>query len=184
MLTTKVEAAPENLPKNQERTEKPSITEKLKAGLFGKPPVQPVPVSVAAEAHLVSEQQEMRVGGKQRVALVFVSKEPLGNAIMRLHFDPKVVAVRSVSPGVWLDGAQTQPSIMQAIDPAGIVAVAISPQAGAPLKTGANVVLFLDIEALAAGESVINFDPTNLNVVTADGRAVKLQMAESRLTVK
>ena len=43
---------------------------------------------------------------------------------------------------------------------------------------------FLDIEALATGESVINFDPTNLNVVTADGRAVKLQMAESRLTVK
>ena len=126
----------------------------------------------------------MRVGGKQRVALVFVSKEPLGNAIMRLHFDPKVVAVRSVSPGVWLDGAQTQPSIMQEIDPAGIVAIAISPQAGAPLKTGANVVLFLDIEALAAGESVINFDPTNLNVVTADGRAVKLQMAENRLTVK
>jgi hypothetical protein len=103
---------------------------------------------------------------------------------MRLHFDPKVVAVRSVSPGVWLDGAQTQPSIMQAIDPAGIVAIAISPQSGAPLKTGANVVLFLDIEALATGESVINFDPTNLNVVTADGRAVKLQMAESRLTVK
>jgi type II secretory pathway component GspD/PulD (secretin) len=183
-LTTKVEAAPETSPKNQERAEKPSVTEKLKAGLFGKPPAQPAPVMVAAEAHLVSEQQEMRVGGKQRVALVLISKEPLGNAILRLHFDPKVVAVRSVSPGVWLDGAQTQPSIMQAIDPAGIVAVAISPQAGAPLKTGANVVLFLDIEAVATGESVINFDPTNLNVVTADGRAVKLQMAESRLTVK
>lgn len=183
-LTAKVEAAPESASKNQERAGKPSITEKLKTGVFGKSPAPSAPILVAAEARLIPEQQEMRVGGKQRVALVLISKEPLGNTILRLHFDPKVVAVHSVSPGIWPDSAETQPSVMQSVDPAGIVAIAISPQAGAPLKTGANVVLFLDIEALATGESVFSFDPTNLNVVTSDGRAVKLQMAESRLTVK
>jgi hypothetical protein len=126
----------------------------------------------------------MKVGEKQRIALVLVSKEPLGNAILRLNFDPRYVAVRSVVQGNWPDGAATQPSIMQCIDPAGVIGLAISPQAGASLKTGANIVLFLDIEAVAAGESVISFDQANAHVVTSDGRAVKLQMVESRVTVK
>ena len=73
---------------------------------------------------------------------------------------------------------------MQSIDPAGIIAVAVSPQAGTSLKTGSNVVLYLDIEAVANGVSVISFDQANAQVVTADGRAVKLQMMESRVTVK
>ena len=59
----------------------------------------------------------------------------------------------------------------------------ISPQPGAPLKSGASVILFLEIEALAAGETVISFDP-NAQAVTSDGRSVRLQMTESRLTVK
>jgi hypothetical protein len=129
-------------------------------------------------------QQEMHVGEKQRIALVLVSKEPLGNAILRLRFDPRFVMVRNVAPGNWPDGAATQPSVMQSIDPSGLIAVAISPQAGTSLKTGANVVLFLEVEAVANGESVISFDQANAQIVTPDGRAVKLQVMESRLTVK
>jgi general secretion pathway protein D len=183
-LVGKSEAAPNSSSKDQVSTEKSSIAEKLKSGLFGKPPATPEPVMVLAEARLLPGQPEMHVGEKQRIALVLVSKEPLGNAILRLNFDPRYVAVRSVVPGNWPDGAATQPSVMQSIDPAGIIAVAISPQAGASLKTGANVVLFLDIEAIAAGESVISFDQANAHVLTSDGRAVKLQMVESRVTVK
>ena len=174
--------APANSPKNQAVSDKSSIGEKLKAGLLGKPPAQPEPIMV--EARLMPGQQEMHVGEKQRIALVLVSKEPLGNAILRLRFDPRFIAVRGVAPGNWPDGAATQPSVMQSIDPAGVIAVAISPQAGTSLKTGANVVLFLDIEAVANGESVISFDQANAQIVTSDGRAVKLQMVESRLTVK
>jgi general secretion pathway protein D len=172
--------------KNQSRAEKPSLTEKLKVGLFGKPPGKSSapPATTSAEARLVAEQQEMKVGGKQRIALVLSSNEPLGNAILRLHFDPKVIAVRGVSPGVWTDSAEMKPSVMQSIDPAGIVAVAVSPQMGAPLKIGSNVVLFLEVEALTPGESVISFDPLNLNIVTWEGRVVQAQLAESRLTVK
>jgi general secretion pathway protein D len=183
-LLGKLEASPNSSSKDQASTEKSSIAEKLRSGLFGKPPATPEPVMVLAEARLLSGQPEMRIGEKQRIALVLVSKEPLGNAILRLNFDPRYVAVRNVSPGNWPDGAATQPSVMQSIDPAGIVAVAVSPQAGASLKTGANVVLFLDIEAVAAGESIISFDQANAHIVTSDGRVVKLQMVDSRVTVK
>jgi len=183
-LMERLAAAQGNSSKDQASAEKSSIAEKLKSGLLGKPPTKPDPPVVIAEARLMPGQAEMKVGEKQRIALVLVSKEPLGNAILRLNFDPRYVAVRSVVPGNWPDGAATQPSIMQSIDPAGVVAVAISSQAGASLKTGANVVLFLDIEAIAAGESVIGFDQANAHVVMPDGRAVKLQMVESRVTVK
>jgi general secretion pathway protein D len=183
-LMQRLEAAQNSSSKNEASAEKSSITEKLKSGVLGKPSAKPDTSIVVAEARLMPGQPEMKVGEKQRIALVLVSKEPINNAILRLNFDPRYVAVRSVVPGNWADGAATAPSVMQSIDPAGVVGLAISAQAGASLKTGANVVLFLDIEAIAAGESAISFDQANAHVVTSDGRAVKLQMVESRVTVK
>jgi hypothetical protein len=135
-----------------------------------------------AEMRLLPVTQEMRVGEKQRIALVLVSKESLGTTIARLRFDPRVVAVRGITNGAWPD-AETAPTILQSIDPTGLVSFAISPQAGSPLKTGSSVILLLEIEALAAGESVISFDP-NAQAVTSSGRTVKLQLTESRVTVK
>ena len=140
---------------------------------------------LTVEARLMTEAQEMRVGERRRVALVLISKEPLGNVLARLRFDPRALAVRGISQGARTDSTQQgqQPLIMQSIDPAGLVTLAISPQAGAALKSGANVVLYLEVEALAAGESAISFDE-HTQVVASDGRSVKLQMVESRLTVK
>jgi hypothetical protein len=175
----KAVAAADDSAKSQARASS-SVTDKIKTGLFGKATEPAMPV---AEARLMPAGQEMRVGEKQRIALVLISKEPLGSAITRLHFDPRVLAVRAVSPGPWADGAGSQPTIMQSIDPAGLIALAISAQAGAPIKAGANVVLFLEVEALAPGESVISFDE-NAQASASDGRGVKLQMTESRVTVK
>jgi general secretion pathway protein D len=178
----KIEIAPGASKKTQAQTSS-AIGDKLKAGLFGKPPAPPVIIMPTAEARLLPAGQEMRVGEKQRIALVLISKETLGNTIARLHFDPRVLAVRGISQGPWADGATGAPTIMQSIDPAGLIALAISPQAGAPLKAGANVILYLEVEALAVGESAITFDE-NAQVVTSDGRSVKMQMMESRVTVK
>lgn len=149
-----------------------------------KQPVISEPIVPSAQARFMPAQHEMRVGEKQRIAMVFNSMESLGNTILRVQFDPRFVAVRSVSPGEWTDGAKTAPSVMQSIDPAGVVAIAISPQFGSALKAGANVVLYLDIEAIATGESTLGFDHANVQVFTSDGRAVKLQLVESRVVVK
>ena len=130
------------------------------------------------------EQQEMRVGDKQRIALVLASKASLGNTILRFRFDSTKIAVRGVSQSEWPGGAQVAPTVMQSIDPAGVVTIAISPQAAAPLKPGANVLLYLEVEAIAPCDSVISFDPFNAHVTSADGRAVNLQMADSPMTVK
>lgn len=179
----KTETATDNAAKDQPRATTTSLADKIKDGVFGKPPAPPEPVLPMVEARLMAEGQEMRVGQKQRIALVLVSKEKLGNTLARLHFDPRFLAVRGISQGPWPDGAPTAPIIMQSIDPAGLIMLAISPQAGAPLKSGANVVLYLEVEALAVGESAITFDD-NAQSATSDGHGVKMQMMESRITVK
>ncbi|HEX8846375.1 MAG TPA: secretin N-terminal domain-containing protein [Pyrinomonadaceae bacterium] len=183
VMTTPVKTAtPDNSgAKNSQRAENDSLTGKLKKGLFGK---VPEPVLGLAEALLMPSQKEMRVGEKQRIALMFVTKEPLGPAIVRLRFDPAKVAVRNVVPSDWPDGAQLAPVIMQAIDPTGMVTIAISPQAGAALKSGASVILYLEVEALGTGEGSLGFDQTNAHVMTTGGRALKLKMTESRWVVK
>lgn len=181
----KAAAQPDNTAKNEGGTDS-SIGDKLKAELAGKAATQPEAAAAAmpmAEARLMPTGQEMRVGEKQRIALVVISKETLGNTTARLRFDPHVVAVRGISQGPWAGLAQSAPTIMQSIDPSGLILLAISPQAGAPLKSGASVILFLEVEALAAGETVISFEP-NAQAVTNDGRSVRLQLTESRLTVK
>ena len=178
----KTEAAPGESANKQPNTAS-TVGDKIKSGLFGKSPTMPEPVVPVVEARLMAEGRELRVGDKQRIALVLVSKEPLGNTLARLRFDPRVLAVRGISQGPWSGTPQSAPIIMQSIDPAGIITLAISPQAGAGLKSGANVILYLEVEAMAAGESVISFDG-NVQAVTSDGRSVKLQMTESRLTVK
>jgi general secretion pathway protein D len=178
-LAEKIQATTENSEASRSNAEKNSAGVKLLAGLSEKGGG-----SVIADARLVATQPEMRVGDKQRIALVFDSKEPLGNAIVRLKFDPRVIAVRSVSAGDLSDGTKKIASMMQVIDPAGVIGITISPEAGSSLKIGANTVVYLEIEAIANGETVIGFDQTNVQVFTSDGRVVKLQMQESRVLVK
>jgi hypothetical protein len=50
--------------------------------------------------------------------------------------------------------------------------------------TGAGVLVFVDIEALAAGESAINFDKDNMHLIASDGRMVNLQLVQSQVIVK
>ena len=147
------------------------------------PAAKSEPGALAAELRLMAERQEMRVGEKQRVALVLVSKEPLGAVTARLRFDPRLLAVRGVSQGDWPDGASSAPILMQSIDPDGMITLVIQPRSGAPLKSGVSVILFLEVEALAAGEGVIRFGP-DAYIVAPNGRGVSLQLTESRLTVK
>ena len=178
-LAEKIQAATEKSAGSQSNADKNSAGAKLLAGLSEKGEA-----SVIADARLVATQHEMRVGDKQRIALVFDSKEPLGNAILRLKFDPRAIAVRSVSAGDLSEGTKKIASMMQVIDPAGVIGITISPEAGASLRMGANTVVYLEIEALANGETAIGFDQTNVQVFTSDGRVVKMQMQESRVLVK
>jgi hypothetical protein len=142
---------------------------------------QALPASaLTSELRLMPAEQQMRVGEKQRVALTLIANAPLNSALVKLHFDPRFIAIRGISQG---DLSVGGPVVMQSIDPSGFVTVSVIPPTGTNLKSGASVLVFLDIEAVAAGESTISFEKDNIQL-SASGSRVTPQLFESKLVVK
>jgi general secretion pathway protein D len=138
------------------------------------------------ELRLMPERAAMLVGERQRVALSVTTSEPLGTAVVKLHFDPRVIAVRGVSQGFLLAGqpANASPTLMQSIDPTGALLISVQTPAGTSLKTGMNIMLFIEVEALAGGESEIGFDKEVVRLDGSDGQAVPLLFVPGRIAVK
>jgi hypothetical protein len=136
-----------------------------------------------AELRLMSERQEMRVGEKQRLALLLTTDAPLGTALLALRFDPRAVVMRGVTKGP-ADAKGITPAIMQSIDPYGLLLVSVSPSGDVSSATGARVLLFLDIEAIAPGETRLVFDPTDMYLNAADGHSVQLKLLPTSLMFK
>jgi hypothetical protein len=132
------------------------------------------PINTEAELRLMPERTAMRVGERQRVALALTASEPLGATIVKLRFDPRVIAVRGVSQGALLSGvpANMQPTLMQSIDPSGALLLSIQTPVSAPLKTGMNIILFVEVEAVADGQSELGFEKELVRLSAADGRTV------------
>jgi hypothetical protein len=164
---------------------RPAMVEKTPAAaqiinkVFGNGPATQ-PAAASAELRLMPAQQEMRVGEKQRLALTLISSAPLNSAMLRLRFDPRFIAVRGISQG---DSSTNASTIMQSIDPSGIVTISVMPPAGVNFKNGASVLVFLDIEATAVGESALSFEKDNVHLSSA-GSQVAPQLFESRILVK
>ncbi len=158
-----------------------STTAVRSPGLIGSPLTT---MSSAAELRLIPERSEMRVTDKRRLALVLKTDAPLGLAVITLRFDPRTVAIRNVATGNLFAGLQSsQPTITQTINPNGLLLVSIAPPTGVSMS-GAGVLLFIDIEGLAVGESVIAFDKDNMHLIASDGRNLVLQLVQSQVAVK
>jgi general secretion pathway protein D len=140
----------------------------------------------SVELRLMPERATMLVGERQRVALSVATNEPLGTAVVKLHFDPRVIAVRGVSQGLLLSGASANaaPTLMQSIDPSGALLISVQTPTGTPLKTGMNIMLFVEVEAIAGGESEIVFDKDLARLETFDGRTMPLLFVPGRIAVK
>ncbi|HEV7903225.1 MAG TPA: hypothetical protein VGO96_05235, partial [Pyrinomonadaceae bacterium] len=136
------------------------------------------------QLYLLSGQKEMRVGEKQRLMLLVKTTTPLGLAAATLRFDPRVVAVRGVTHGsLFGEAKEGLPSITPSIDARGSLLALIAPAASAPIN-GMGVLLFVEIEALATGESDVTLDGAGVHLMSVSGQSVATQLAHTRLTVK
>lgn len=135
------------------------------------------------ELGLSPEQGEMKVGEKRQLALSLRTGAPVGMAVVTLRFDPKVVKVNSVAAGSLFANAKTAPGLTQSIDPSGMLLVSLSPAAGASIS-GEGVLLNIEFEAIAGGDSLLAFDLANVHLVASDGRNILLQVEPVKLTVK
>ncbi|HKP73080.1 MAG TPA: hypothetical protein VJT82_09105, partial [Pyrinomonadaceae bacterium] len=151
--------------------------------------ISPAPLSSilgdgGARLYLLSGQKEMRVGEKQRLMLLVQTATPLGLAAATLKFDPRYVAVRGVTQGsLFGEAKDATPVITPSIDPRGSLLALIAPQAAAPIN-GMGVLLFVEVEAVAAGESDVTLDQAGVHLMSVSGQNVASQLAHTHLTVK
>jgi hypothetical protein len=140
----------------------------------------------AASLMLLPKLQEMRVGERRRIALLLKTDAPLGLAALTFKFDPQQVRVHEVSMGNLLAGSNgaAQPVLTQSVDARGLLIVSVAPSTGAQPMTGAGVLIFIDIEAVAPGESSFSFDKNNVHLVASDGRGVLMDLSEVKVVVK
>lgn len=136
-----------------------------------------------AELLLLPERQEAKIGERRRVMVFMKTDAPVGLATATMRFDPKALAVRSVSQGALTGDKATTPSITQSVDPSGVLVVSIAPAAGAAPLTGEGLLLIIEVEALAAGEAALLFDTSKLHLIATDGRAIRARVSESRIKV-
>ncbi|HZH31120.1 MAG TPA: secretin N-terminal domain-containing protein [Pyrinomonadaceae bacterium] len=148
----------------------------------------PAPLAAMTEGgamlYVLSGQKEMRVGEKQRLMLLVKTSTPLGLAAATLKFDPRFVAVRSVTHGsLFGEVKESLPTITPSIDPRGSLLALIAPAANTPIN-GMGVLLFVEIEAVAVGESDVTLDQTGIHLMSVAGQNVATQLGHTRLVVK
>ena len=142
------------------------------------------PVESAAELLLVPEQSEAKVGEHRRVMVFLKTDAPLGLATATLRFDPRVLAVRSVTQGVLSADKSGAPVLTQSVDASkGVLVVSVVPASGAQPLTGEGLLLVIDVEALSPGDAVIQFDADKLHLIATDGRTVSPKAATGRIKV-
>jgi general secretion pathway protein D len=145
---------------------------------------QPAPSESAAELLLLPEQQELKVGERKRLMLFLKTDAPLGLATATLRFDPRSVAVRSISQGMLAANATNAPVLTQSLDMAnGVLLVSVSPAAGAQPLTGEGLLLIIEVEGLATGDSALQFDADKVHLIATDGRSVRARVSASKFKV-
>jgi general secretion pathway protein D len=142
---------------------------------------EPAPNVVALR--LSPDQSEMRVGEKRQLALGVKTGVPLGMAVLTLRFDPRVMKINSVTPGALFANAKVAPTLSQSVDQNGMLLVSLAPAAGSPIS-GDGVLLNIEFEAIAGGDSLLAFDLANVHLVASDGHNILLQTEPVKLTVK
>jgi general secretion pathway protein D len=131
------------------------------------------PAESKAELLLLPEQPEAKVGERRRVMVFMKTDAPLGLATATLRFDPRMLAVRSVSQGVLSTDNAAAPLLTQSVDASkGVLIVSVTPAAGAQPLTGEGLLLVIEVEALAVGDAVLQFDADKLHLIATDGRTV------------
>ncbi|HWW74465.1 MAG TPA: secretin N-terminal domain-containing protein [Pyrinomonadaceae bacterium] len=146
-------------------------------------PATPAPAESTAELLLMPEQQELKVGERRRVMVFMKTDAPVGLAAATLRFDPKALAVRSVTQ-MGLGGDKSQaPVVTQSVDASGVLVLSVAPAAGARPLTGEGLLVVIEVEGLAPGETGLQFDADKVHLIATDGRAVRPRTTPARLRV-
>lgn len=138
-----------------------------------------------AQLSLLQGDDVMKVGEKRRYAIQLNSDVPLSLALLTLKFDPKVVKVHAVSAGNLLStSGEGAPLFTPSIDAKGVCMISISSLNGKASFRGSGPLLFIDIEAIGAGDAALALLKETLHLVATDARDVTSEVVQGTATVK
>jgi hypothetical protein len=126
----------------------------------------------------------MRVGEKRRIGIILNTDTPLSLAVIPLRFDPHIISVHAVAKGYSFSNVQNGPAITQTFDPQGALLISISPPANAQAIAAPGVLLYLDIEALGAGDSALGCEAGTVHLIAPGGRDINTRVMQGRVSVK
>ena len=126
----------------------------------------------------------MKVGEKRRYAIQLNSDVPLSLALLAIRFDPKVVKLQSVTAGSILPTTGEVPLFTPVIDPSGTCLISISSLNGKASFRGSGPLLFIDLEAVAAGDAGLSVVKETLHLVATDARDLVPDIKQGTATVK
>ncbi|MDQ2936596.1 MAG: hypothetical protein M3R67_03720 [Acidobacteriota bacterium] len=140
----------------------------------------------AAKIALTSSDETMKVGEMRQFSLNVNSEASLALAVIALRFDPKIVRVRAISAGPLLTDVIKEPeaSFTQSIDASGLCLISFSNLNGVASIKGSGTLLFIEVEALAAGDSGLVLDKRSMRLLGTDARDVALDVIPVRASVK
>jgi general secretion pathway protein D len=143
-----------------------------------------------AQLSFLPADDVMKVGEKRRYAIQLNSDVPLTLALLALRFDPKVVKVHAVTAGSLIGSpvagapADGAPLFTPSIDATGVCLISISSLNGKASFRGSGPLLFIDVEAIGAGDASLVFDKERLQLVATDARDVVSEVIQGTATVK
>jgi general secretion pathway protein D len=190
--------APKSMVTNQSATEVAAINASLTTGANAQLTSLPKPIETAVNAvslpvrasqiSLIPGDEPMKVGEKRWVTVKLNSDTPLALATVALRFDPKVMKIVNVSAGTLLakvkEGSEPGASLTQSNTPAGLCLVSISNLNGVASIKGDGVLLYIEVEALAAGDAGIVFEKGAMHFVGTDFKDVVVEASPIRAIVK
>lgn len=149
-------------------------------------PKPPAPVAgPVAQLSLLPDGDVMKVGEKRRYAIQLNSDVPLSLALLALRFDPKVVKVHGITAGNLLAGSgDTAPLFTPSIDASGTCLISISSLNGKASFKGSGPLLFIELEAIGAGNASLVFVKETLHLVATDGRNATSEVKQGTATVQ
>jgi general secretion pathway protein D len=181
--------APKSLISNQSATEVAAVNANLRGDTQTVLTSLPKPIETAvgtvsrtAQLNLTSLPDEpMKVGEQRWFTLKLASSVSIASAIIALRFDPKVVKVRAINVGTL--SASTK-DFNQSIDPNGVCLISLSNLNGSTPTKNTGTLLFIQVEAIAAGDAGFTLDKDAIHFVATDARDVALDALPVRATVK
>jgi hypothetical protein len=138
-----------------------------------------------AQLSLVPQGDVIKVGETRRFAVQLNSDVPLSLALLALKFDPKVVKINALTAGSILPSSgESAPLFTPSIDASGTCLISISSLNGKASFKGSGPLLFIDLEAVGAGDASLSFVKETLHLIATDARDVTSQVIQGTATVK